>query len=273
MKRLNKLPMVIKALLLFIGIATTHNSLSQNYKAVYRLEYVKDTLNKKEKKHEDFILFLNDNKSSYFIGEKHMYNDSLMMMVHNGMLSKNDFLTKSQNLKSTRFNFFVLKDAGITVIDKIYTSYFRYSVTESLKWSIADKDSNILGYTCHLATTYYAGRKYNAWFTPEIPIADGPYIFAGLPGLILNIHDNQTHYNFDIISLNEFAKGTIPDFLFVKKAKPAQRAKVLDLGKEYRANMVDFVKRNHGIRFVSKEDEDLVKKKSSKNNNSIELEW
>ncbi|MFZ1558862.1 MAG: GLPGLI family protein, partial [Saprospiraceae bacterium] len=47
------------------------------------------------------------------------------------------------------------------------------------------------------ATTKYGGRKYLAWFTPEIPVMDGPYVFAGLPGLIVRIKDDQDFYIFE----------------------------------------------------------------------------
>ena len=37
------------------------------------------------------------------------------------------------------------------------------------------------------AETFIFGRKWTAWFSPEIPIQDGPYKFRGLPGLIVKI--------------------------------------------------------------------------------------
>lgn len=148
-----------------------------------------------------------------------MYNDLFMMMVYNGVLLKNDFLMKFQNLRFIRFNFFVLKDDGIIVIDKIYILYFKYSVIELLKWSIVDKDFNILGYICYFVIINYVGREYNVWFILEILIVDGFYIFVGLFGLILNIYDSQIYYNFDIIGLIEIIKGIVFDFLFIKKVK------------------------------------------------------
>ena len=41
---------------------------------------------------------------------------------------------------------------------------------------MGNEDSKeFMNYTVHKATTTYAGRDYEAWFT-EIPINDGPYI-------------------------------------------------------------------------------------------------
>ncbi|MDE6023510.1 MAG: GLPGLI family protein, partial [Muribaculaceae bacterium] len=52
-------------------------------------------------------------------------------------------------------------------------------------WEIGDSTKNVLGYECIQATTDYHGRVWTVWFTPEIPIQDGPWKLRGLPGLIL----------------------------------------------------------------------------------------
>ena len=51
------------------------------------------------------------------------------------------------------------------------------------------------------ATTSFAGRDFVAWFTSEIPIADGPYKFNGLPGPIMEIENQKDHYSFELGSL------------------------------------------------------------------------
>lgn len=54
------------------------------------------------------------------------------------------------------------------------------------------------------ATVSHEGREYTAWYTTEIPIADGPYKFWGLPGLILKISDSENHYNFTLESFEKY---------------------------------------------------------------------
>ena len=64
-----------------------------------------------------------------------------------------------------------------------------------LKWEFLTEDSDsILGYGCSKATAEFAGRKYTAWFTAEIPLPFGPYKFGGLPGLILKIEDSEHQF-------------------------------------------------------------------------------
>lgn len=80
------------------------------------------------------------------------------------------------------------KKSTCTVYDKwgdtegVYTEPF-----DELQWQLADSVKNILGYECNMATADYHGRRWTAWFTPEIPLQDGPWKFRGLPGLILEV--------------------------------------------------------------------------------------
>lgn len=67
---------------------------------------------------------------------------------------------------------------------------------EKPEWEITDETKDIIGYQCFKATTDYRGRRWTAWFTPEIPVQDGPWKLCGLPGLILEASDNHDEYHF-----------------------------------------------------------------------------
>lgn len=59
-------------------------------------------------------------------------------------------------------------------------------------WKIIDDYKSILGYECQKARTTFTApngktSEIVAWFTTEIPVSSGPYKYAGLPGLILEI--------------------------------------------------------------------------------------
>ena len=53
------------------------------------------------------------------------------------------------------------------------------------------------------AETEYGGRKWIAWFTTEIPFQDGPYVFQGLPGLILEIKDENNNFLFTLTQIKK----------------------------------------------------------------------
>lgn len=64
--------------------------------------------------------------------------------------------------------------------------------TPVIEWAMSSDSKIILSHICNKATTYFRGRQYTAWFTKEIPIAEGPWKFKGLPGLILQIDDDKS---------------------------------------------------------------------------------
>ena len=92
----------------------------------------------------------------------------------------------------------------------------------------ADTARTVLGYECQLATCDFAGRHYSAWFAPEIPLPFGPYKFGGLPGLILQIQDDEKQFVWEAIG---FEKSDAPIFVYgyenEKNCTPAEAAKTI----------------------------------------------
>jgi GLPGLI family protein len=64
----------------------------------------------------------------------------------------------------------------------------KFLITDTLpsrSWTIEKEEKTILGYVCQKAVDTLG---YVAWFSPDIPVDDGPLIYSGLPGLILELH-------------------------------------------------------------------------------------
>lgn len=103
------------------------------------------------------------------------------------MMDKGEIVVdKLPRKKETDYIIKSSKDSLITVYDMLDDDQVYYTEPFSeLTWEINDSTKNILGYECYAATTDYHGRRWTAWFAPEIPIQDGPWKFRGLPGLIL----------------------------------------------------------------------------------------
>lgn len=76
-----------------------------------------------------------------------------------------------------------------------------------MHWNFFNESEVIIGYECSKETTEFAGRKYTAWFTTEIPMPYGPYKFNGLPGLILKIEDNEKQFIWEAIG---FERTEVP---------------------------------------------------------------
>ncbi len=71
------------------------------------------------------------------------------------------------------------------------------------KWMLSDEKTEIMGFNCKKANLEFRGRKYQAWYTPEIPVSNGPYLFGGLPGLIMRISDENEDYTFVAVAVEK----------------------------------------------------------------------
>lgn len=73
--------------------------------------------------------------------------------------------------------------------------------TDLLEWEIQEDISTINDIPVQKATLQWEGRKWMVWFATDIPISHGPYKFCGLPGLIIQVTDQQNMFSFNLISI------------------------------------------------------------------------
>lgn len=106
------------------------------------------------------------------------------------------------------------------VTERCYFDMERWQYTEDWekpKWAISDESKEIIGYQCFKATADYRGRKWTAWFTPEIPVQDGPWKLCGLPGLILEAYDTDKNYHFEADGLKQNPNSEVGIFAYDEK--------------------------------------------------------
>ena len=65
--------------------------------------------------------------------------------------------------------------------------------------SVSTETKIIMGLQAHKATL---GDSITAWFCPTIPVQEGPGLYHGLPGLILDLEDSQAIYSCTAINTN-----------------------------------------------------------------------
>ncbi|WP_223650287.1 GLPGLI family protein [Hymenobacter psoromatis] len=82
------------------------------------------------------------------------------------------------------------------MIDKVL--YYYKENNYPVNWHISSDTASVNDYKCQKAFTKFGGRKYTAWFTRQLPISNGPYVFGGLPGLIVSISDATDSYKFEL---------------------------------------------------------------------------
>ena len=104
------------------------------------------------------------------------------------------------------------KESVVSVYDFIGLTEFGY-YTEPLaemQWDVGDSTKNILGYDCIMAHANYHGRQWTVWFTPEIPLSEGPWKLCGLPGLILEASESSGQHSFMVTGIETSNKEMVP---------------------------------------------------------------
>ena len=103
----------------------------------------------------------------------------------------------------------------IITVDKDADRIYKFVVKEtvSFDWEISSDTLTILNYVCMKATTRFRGRTYEAWFTTDIPVNEGPWKFYGLPGMILKVEDTENVFSFKAIGLEKIEDLSIPNEL------------------------------------------------------------
>jgi GLPGLI family protein len=199
-----------------------------NIVALYDLEFKEDTNNLQKTKYQPFMLLLGDT-FSLFIGENVYKSDSLQDAMNGRKFGSfqeaYDFV--SSQAPEGRFKFRIYKNyqkQEITFTDMVIPNQFLYhEPLDCFNWTIEkDYNDSIGKFPVKKATTWYGGRNWEAFFTPSIPINDGPYKFNGLPGLILKVNDTQHHYVFTLSSIYQvtYRKDiTLPDRSYVVTTK------------------------------------------------------
>ncbi len=118
------------------------------------------------------------------------------------------------NAPDKRIYLYVTKDfkkGELTVFDRMSDGLVTYKEPlNDMEWSVnGDSVRTVLGYECVLAVSDYHGRKWKAWFTPEIPVSDGPWKFRNLPGLVLLAEAEGAPFRFEATGL-ESVKEELP---------------------------------------------------------------
>lgn len=79
---------------------------------------------------------------------------------------------------------------------------FIYTEPVAVKeWILEEGDTTIVGYPCKKASCTFRGRSWRVWYTPDIPISEGPWKLDGLPGMILMAVDSKGQFSFECIGV------------------------------------------------------------------------
>lgn len=200
----------------------------------YQLSWKKDTNNLTSSLTEYFVLAVGKEGNSCFESYLYSIEDSVTLAQMREIETTRAIDMRNYPKKSA-FKYRVFKsDGDIQVEENVgNVKYIYSSVFDSQNWKISDKQDTVSGFWSQLATTTYNGREFEAWFTLDVPISEGPYVFSGLPGLIVHLSDTKNHYVFVLSGIENGERNKVltqPN----KKAVASSFEKVSELKKRVR---------------------------------------
>lgn len=208
----------------------------------YELKFMPDTLERDKFKTQTMVLRMNTKGISVYQEYGKFRSDSVTAArTRNGKIKLSDTNEAIKYQTKARDNITIAKSwpekHKILVRELIGldgTFYYTEDKTD-FGWEVDfTQTKEIGGYTCHSAKGSYAGRDYQAWFTPDIPVSDGPWLFCGLPGLILEVSSLDKEFLYTCMSIQA---GTGPITLrSLDAAFKTTRERFLKAKERYKVN-------------------------------------
>lgn len=185
----------------------------QNKRFVYEYNFAQDSTHLEIREKELLNLDIGKTGSKFYASEV-PEQDSLVKIKERPM--------GKYPYQGIRFLELIIKKYPEFTID-FYTScqnYYRVTMTKKLDWQISPEKDQFLGMPVQKATTVLNKRKWTVWFTPDIPIQDGPYFFQGLPGLVVKAEDENKGVSFSLVAIKSLPAFDIKDIPYYFRLDP-----------------------------------------------------
>ena len=275
----------MKFRVLLILLIISFNLKSQNQRFLYEYKSIPDSLHRDNIESELMALDVSEKFSKFYSYNNYKYDSISKSNIDKEISDYNLKIKKSKN------SYIIIKDYPdftISLISRIGQTKYNVKDERTLKWNILSENDVLGNFKIQKAETKFAGRKWMAWFTTEIPIQEGPYKFRGLPGLILKISDNTNSHSFVLVgiqklnNINSKTDNFVFDFGTNQNISQEKYKQILDEfrkdpNKAIRQTLSDMSEINDNGKMVNKNDylrerEKRIKEEMKKSNNPLELD-
>ncbi|WP_276878035.1 GLPGLI family protein [Chryseobacterium joostei] len=209
---------------MFLGILAN----AQVNRFFYEYKFIPDSNNKEEVKKEMMLLDIDKDGSSYYSHDKFVADSISRAELENQLKAGGGNISVNRREKPGQVAYKVTKqypDFKTYLFRSISMDKYKIKEDKKPEWKILPEKQKIGEYNAQKAITTLGGRDWTAWFTTDIPFQDGPYIFYGLPGLIVKLED-ATGSHIMVLAGNKTVKAQSAE----KEIQLPENVKVLGLG-------------------------------------------
>ncbi len=224
--------------LIVFCLAATVLFRAQTHRFVYDVEYKRDSASEVLSK-DVYHLDTDGQKSKYYIRD-YFTADSL---ISNNLPFPKDAALKDSDI--------LIHNTGEDLYERLELlqgTVLKLSEKAKQEWQLTNEKKQMQGMTWQKALASWGGRKWTAWFVPEIPFQEGPYKFHGLPGLIVEVYDEGRNYHFTLNRTQKIAHETQNQFLDMaeEQAYPVSHEKYVETKLKYYEAPVAFLRNSSG---------------------------
>lgn len=261
-------------------------AIAQNKRFIYEYKFISDSTNVDDVKTEMMFLDTTKDGSKYY--SYTVFNsDSIMKVDLEKQLAATGSINVKSDMRKGDVRYSVTKtypDYKINLHRRLGMDAYNISDDRKINWKILSEKEKIGEWNAQKAEADFAGRKWIAWFSTEIPIQDGPYKFRGLPGLIVKIEDKTGSHKMELKGIKNIT-GNVDINVFEVKEIAVNSKQFQKVLKEYENDPTKGIKqiqmggtsiiltgKDGTSTKIAKEQEERLKARIKKDNNRIELD-
>lgn len=266
---------ILSLILMFVGSLI----FAQETLFVYKVRYKSDSLAERHQS-VNYALLLGKETVKFFPYEA-LVNDSIFKQK-----GEYQYVSKSIGF-DYRLKRKINDDENVNYYSKSPLYYSVKTQDKAPKWQLHPDTKMIDNYKVQRATADFGGRSWEAWYTSDIAIPEGPYKFRGLPGMILEIYDTKSNFLFQLVEIKKMPKSvdtsTFLENLNQTKALPITEKQWVKLqmdyyknpGKDFKGGTIYVQGKDGQMKAVQMDSKEMVEgtqKLLKKHNNPIELD-
>ncbi|MEJ5052226.1 GLPGLI family protein [Chryseobacterium culicis] len=216
---------------LYIFLSSCTYIAAQNYQVTYEVQFKpvkeKDSLVK-----EYMALKIIANQSIFYNLNKEKIDSLVSKLDYKGVSAiKNSFL---------RIKVFKDFSKDYFTIGGNFNQFNYWYKENKINFYDLKKYGKYKGYMANEAFADFGKRVWHVLYTNDIPINDGPYVFSGLPGLVIKAESLDGNYSFELIGIKKLENQ--PEMKAIKEniRKEKLKKNINDFIKDPAAHNINF---------------------------------
>ncbi len=175
----------------------------------YTFSHMRDTTEKTNFYTENMLLVIGKNASVYTSYDKINRDAEMRKQIEEQIKNQaggptNININRTSAKPTTQVDYFYFANENkFYTKERVISNYLIEETAPKINWKIGKDTASFSGVKCQKATTYFKGRNWIAWFAPELPFQSGPWKLNGLPGLIIEAHDEKNEVKFQFAGIDK----------------------------------------------------------------------